>query len=274
MAQEIESIALSSTTPSVGDVLTYTVTPAEAVTSCLWYRDTINNTNVIGNESSYTVKKEDMGHIIICYVSGVRSDTENSWYGSERAETEEIEAKIDAEKTVHFRGGPGITIIADGDCEHATETKVAKINWDGICLKQEYDGTVREPLWFRGIKAGTNITLNVANDQCTISALNDYSAGDGILIYNKAIFNDGILEIVDYPNKANPVFGVRRNGEGGRYIYVGKGIGTFSFGDTVGHNGIGVKTVRKTVLTGITSNSSTSITFTTETIDCVDTSGT
>ena len=273
MAQEIESIALSSTTPSVGDTLTYTVTPAEAVTSCLWYRDSVNSANVIGNTASYTVQKADMGHSIICVVTGnhdSNTNPDNPWYGTEQAATEVIEAKIDAEKTIHFRGGSGITIIADGDCEHGEDVKIAKINWDGVALEQEYNGVVPTPKWFRKIKAGQNITLSVNNnDICTISSYQVFQPGTGITISDGIIGNTGIVSVRYHTGSAASGDAISGSTLRQGPLYIGHGLQLRSFGDTVGNNGVGVKTSTQAVITGV-SASNNALVFSTSSIQVVD----
>ena len=273
MAQEIESIALSSTTPSVGDVLTYTVTPAGAVTDCLWYRDSVNSANVIGNTASYTVQKPDMGHTIICVATGnhdSNTNPNNPWYGTEQAVTSPVKINIAAEKAAHFRGGSGITITPDGDCEHSEGSKVAKINWDGVGVVQEYNGTVRDPKWFRKVKAGARIDFNISDDVCTVSSV-IATSGTGISITTTenswTITNTGLVSFSEYPT------GEYTTGEQGT-IYIGRGLESRHYGGsdsipTGGRNGLGVKTVQKTVFTNMTASGG-SITFTTETINCVD----
>ena len=63
----LRSVAISDTTPTVGQTLTVTLSPAGATASITWYRA---NGTVAGTGSSYTVQQTDLGSSLYVYAVG------------------------------------------------------------------------------------------------------------------------------------------------------------------------------------------------------------
>ena len=66
----LRSVAISDTTPTVGQTLTVTLTPAGATANITWYRA---NGTVAGTGSSYTVQQTDLGSSLYVYAVGTGS---------------------------------------------------------------------------------------------------------------------------------------------------------------------------------------------------------
>ena len=64
---QLRSIAISDTTPTVGDTLRATVSPSGATATISWFRD---NGVLVGSGSTYTVKSGDVGYQLYAWADG------------------------------------------------------------------------------------------------------------------------------------------------------------------------------------------------------------
>ena len=66
-AYQLKSVAISDTTPTVGDTLRATIAPSAATASISWFRD---NGVFVGSGSSYTVRSADKGYRLYAFAEG------------------------------------------------------------------------------------------------------------------------------------------------------------------------------------------------------------
>ncbi len=69
---QLKAVAVSDTTPTVGQTLTATLSPAGATATISWFRD---NGVFVGSGSSYTVKSSDVGYKLYAWADGTGSTT-------------------------------------------------------------------------------------------------------------------------------------------------------------------------------------------------------
>ena len=69
---QLRSVTISDTTPTVGQTLTATLSPAGATATISWFRD---NGVFVGSGSSYTVKSSDVGYKLYAWADGTGNTT-------------------------------------------------------------------------------------------------------------------------------------------------------------------------------------------------------
>ena len=69
---QLKGVSLSDTTPTVGQTLTATLTPAGATATIAWYRD---NGVFVGSGSTYTVRSADVGYQLYAWAEGTGDTT-------------------------------------------------------------------------------------------------------------------------------------------------------------------------------------------------------
>jgi len=69
---QLKSIAISDTTPTVGDTLRATLAPSGATASISWFRD---NGVFVGSGNSYTVRSADKGYCLYAFAEGTGDTT-------------------------------------------------------------------------------------------------------------------------------------------------------------------------------------------------------
>ena len=121
----LRSVAISDTTPTVGQTLTVTLTPAGATANITWYRA---NGTVAGTGSSYTVQQTDLGSSLYVYAVGTGStkgSAVSSVTGKVQGNTAGTTKRINSATLSDMTPSVGQTITVSVDPGNAT----ALITW-------------------------------------------------------------------------------------------------------------------------------------------------
>ena len=121
----LRSVAISDTTPTVGQTLTVILTPAGATANITWYRA---NGTVAGTGSSYTVQQTDLGSSLYVYAVGTGStkgSAVSSVTGKVQGNTAGTTKRINSATLSDMTPSVGQTITVSVDPGNAT----ALITW-------------------------------------------------------------------------------------------------------------------------------------------------
>lgn len=121
----LRSVAISDTTPTVGQTLTVNLTPAGATANITWYRA---NGTVAGTGSSYTVQQTDLGSSLYVYAVGTGStkgSAVSSVTGKVQGNTASTTKRINSATLSDMTPSVGQTLTVSVDPGNAT----ALITW-------------------------------------------------------------------------------------------------------------------------------------------------
>lgn len=152
----LNTVSINNVNPKTGDLLTATVTPAEATATYTWYRD---DDAVVSTNRTYTVQQSDVGHQLYCWANG----TGNTTGSATSAFTSPVQGTLVAIT--------GSVSLPNGAVVGATLTPTLSLNTNNVTYQ-----------WYQnGVLIGTGATLY----------LTDAMAGSDIRLVVQAAPNSG-----------------------------------------------------------------------------------